>query len=144
MRGQLTTLKAKHSHTTPINHDGHIAHYNGRLVIGATFENSSDDSIRRENSLKNIEQVNRRFGFHFTEKDIAAEHPGVRATSYDRFPFCGYFNQIGHQTLWLNYGFGARGLCFSMLCAEVIANAINQRPSPLPKTLLSRISPLRV
>ena len=144
MRGQLTTLKAEHSHTTPINHDGHIAHYNGQLVIGATFENSSVDAVRRENSLTNIEQVNRRFGFHFTEKDIANEHPGVRATSYDRFPFCGYFNQVGDQTLWLNYGFGARGLCFSMLCAKVIANAINQRPSPLPKTLLSRISPLRV
>ncbi|RDX37050.1 FAD-dependent oxidoreductase [Kangiella sp. HD9-110m-PIT-SAG07] len=148
MRGQLTTLKAKLQHRTPVNHDGHIAHYKDQLVIGATFENSSDDSIQRKNSLHNIERVNQRFGFDFKEKDIADEHPGVRATSYDRFPFCGYFNQMSHngseQSVWLNYGFGARGLCFSMLCADVISCSMLGKPSPLPKTLLSRLSPLRV
>ena len=147
MCGQLTTLKAQLKHRTPINHDGHIAHYQNQLVIGATFENSSNESIQRKNSIKNIEQVNQRFGFTFTEKDIADEHPGVRATSYDRFPFCGYFgdfaNKGTNQSIWLNYGFGARGLCYSMLCAEVIICAILEQPSPLPKTLLSRISPLR-
>lgn len=144
MRGQLTTLKSPIHHRTPVNHDGHIAHYNNQLVIGATFETSDDDSIQRENSRHNIQKVNQRFGFEFTEKDIAAEHPGIRATSYDRFPFCGYFKQVGEQTLWLNYGFGARGLCFSILCADVIVSAMLNQPSPLPKTLLSRISPLRV
>ncbi|GAA4356371.1 tRNA (5-methylaminomethyl-2-thiouridine)(34)-methyltransferase MnmD [Kangiella marina] len=144
MRGQLTTLKAHINHQTPINYDGHIAHCHNQLVIGATFDNSADDSVQRDSSLLNIEQVNQRFGLNFNEKDIIGEHPGVRATSYDRFPFCGYFDHNQEQTLWLNYGFGARGLCYSMLCAEVITNAILGKPSPLPKTILSRLSPLRV
>lgn len=148
MCGQLTTLKAQLESRTPINHDGHIAHYLDQLVIGATFENSSNETAQRKNSLINIEQVNQRFGFTFSEKDIADEHPGVRATSYDRFPFCGYYGKVTsddkEQSIWLNYGFGARGLCYSMLCAEVISCAMHGQPSPLSKTLLSRLSPLRI
>lgn len=143
MRGQLTTLNATINHQAPINHDGHLAHYQDQLVIGATFESSDEGQVKRENSLTNIEKVNQRFGFEFNEKDINGEHPGVRATSYDRFPFCGEFSTINGQTIWLNYGFGARGLCFSMLCAEVITQAILGKTSPLPKTLLKRVSPLR-
>jgi tRNA 5-methylaminomethyl-2-thiouridine biosynthesis bifunctional protein len=144
LRGQLTTLNKQIDHKTPINHDGHIAHCNNQLVIGATFENSTDSEVSRDSSLHNIEQANKRFGFSFTEKDIAEEYAGVRATSYDRFPFCGHFKSLDNVELWLNYGFGARGLSFSLICAEVIACAMLGKPSPLPKTLLSRISPLRV
>ncbi|AOE49551.1 tRNA (5-methylaminomethyl-2-thiouridine)(34)-methyltransferase MnmD [Kangiella sediminilitoris] len=143
MRGQLTTLKTKLSHQTPVNHDGHLTHFDNKLVIGATFERSSDDTIRREDSLRNIEKVNKRFGLGIKEKDIATEHPGIRATSYDRFPFCGYLTRNQKQSIWVNYGYGARGLCFALLCGEVITNAILGNPSPLTKTLLSRITPRR-
>lgn len=143
MRGQLTTLNASLNHQAPINHDGHLAHYHDQLVVGATFESSDENDIKRENSLTNIEKANQRFGFEFSEKDIIGEYPGVRATSYDRFPFCGELSTIGSQTIWLNYGFGARGLCFSILCAEVITKALKGDTLPLPKTLLKRISPRR-
>lgn len=144
LRGQLTTLKTNLEHKTPVNHDGHLTHHNNQLVIGATFESSVVDTIQRGNSLHNIEKVNRRFGLNIEEKHIVGEHPGIRATSYDRFPFCGYFTHSNEQTLWLDYGFGARGLCFSLLCGEVITAALLGQASPLPKTLLSRISPLRI
>lgn len=144
LRGQLTTLNRSITHKTPVNHDGHIAHHKDQLVIGATFEKSTDDKINRESSLYNIEQANKRFGFNFSEKDIVAEDAGIRATTYDRFPFCGHYKSLDNAELWLNYGFGARGLCFALLCAEVTASAMLGRPSPLPKTLLSRISPLRI
>ncbi|WP_223670447.1 tRNA (5-methylaminomethyl-2-thiouridine)(34)-methyltransferase MnmD [Kangiella shandongensis] len=144
MRGQLTTLKTTLGHKTPVNHDGHLTHFNNQLVVGATFESSVDDTVQRASSLHNIEKVNRRFGLNIKEKHIVGEHPGIRATSYDRFPFCGYFAHTNEQTLWLNYGFGARGLCFSLLCGKVVTAAMLGHASPLPKTLLSRISPLRI
>lgn len=45
--------------------------------------------------------------------------------------------------LYVNSGFGARGILFAALCAEVLASQISGEPLPLPKDLIRAIDPMR-
>ena len=45
--------------------------------------------------------------------------------------------------LYVNSGFGARGILFATLCAELLANQISGEPLPLPKDLVRAIDPMR-
>lgn len=149
LRGQLTELTQKPGQHLgleyPINYDGHLFECGEKLVVGATFDMSMDESISAQDRINNIEQANQRFGLNLTDKKQLKDYVGIRATTYDRFPYCGPLTeQNSHSPMvWTNYGMGTRGLCLSVLCGEVIASAINQESIPLPKYLLQRISPQR-
>lgn len=150
LRGQLTALNQKTSQRLnlnyPINYDGHLFEIQDQLIIGATFDASLDETVSTEDRQKNLQQANQRFGLDFKSNKHCTDYVGIRATTYDRFPYCGPLveSNAGLPMVWTNYGFGTRGLCFSLLCAEVIACSINHEPIPLPKYLLQRISPKRV
>ena len=45
--------------------------------------------------------------------------------------------------LYVNSGFGARGILFATLCAELLASQIAGEPLPLPKDLVRAIDPMR-
>ena len=45
--------------------------------------------------------------------------------------------------LYVNSGFGARGILFATLCAELLASQICGEPLPLPKDLVRAIDPMR-
>ena len=45
--------------------------------------------------------------------------------------------------LYVNSGFGARGILFATLCAELLACQISGEPLPLPKDLVRAIDPMR-
>lgn len=45
--------------------------------------------------------------------------------------------------LYLSLGHGARGLAWSALCAETLASAVNDEPSPLPRPLAQALHPAR-
>jgi tRNA 5-methylaminomethyl-2-thiouridine biosynthesis bifunctional protein len=45
--------------------------------------------------------------------------------------------------LYVNSGFGARGILFATLCAELLASQIAGEPLPLPKDLVRTIDPMR-
>lgn len=149
LRGQLTELIQKPEHQLgleyPVNYDGHLFECVDKLSVGATFDMSLDESARLEDRQKNLQQANERFGLNLESNKQCTDYVGIRATTYDRYPYCGPLNaQNEHSPMvWTNYGFGTRGLCLSLLCAEVIASAINREHLPLPKYLLQRISPKR-
>lgn len=148
LRGQLTELqqspKQRLGLEYPINYDGHLFEYENKLIVGATFDMSLDQTINLQDRVKNIEQANERFGLQLKQKDCT-DWLGIRATTYDRFPYCGPLKDRTDVSpvIWTNYGMGTRGLCLSILCGEIIASAINNEVIPLPKYLLQRISPQR-
>lgn len=150
LRGQLTALTQKPKQRLgldyPINYDGHLFECDDKLVVGATFDMSLDANINPEDRQKNLQQANERFGLKLEDNKQCNDYVGIRAATYDRYPYCGPLNTNNDKspTIWTNYGFGTRGLCLSLLCAEVIASSINYDPIPLPKFLLQRISPKRV
>ncbi|ACV26384.1 tRNA (5-methylaminomethyl-2-thiouridine)(34)-methyltransferase MnmD [Kangiella koreensis] len=150
LRGQLTALTQKPKQRLgldyPINYDGHLFECDNSLVVGATFDMSLDESINPDDRKKNIQQANERFGLKLGENKHCTDYVGIRAATYDRYPYCGPLTrQSGNSPMiWANYGFGTRGLCLSLLCAEIISSAINHESLPLPKFLLQRISPNRV
>ncbi len=150
LRGQLTELTQKPEYRLgldyPINYDGHLFECDEKLIVGATFDMSLDDKANIEDRDKNLEQANRRFGLGLADSKQHRDYVGIRATTYDRYPYCGPLAARSEQLpmIWTNYGFGTRGLCLSLLCAEVIACSINHEPIPLPKYLLQRISPKRI
>lgn len=45
--------------------------------------------------------------------------------------------------LYVNSGFGARGILFATLCAELLACQISGEPLPLPKDLVRAVDPMR-
>ena len=45
--------------------------------------------------------------------------------------------------LYVNSGYGARGILFATLCAELLASQIAGEPLPLPKDLVRAIDPMR-
>lgn len=144
LRGQLSCVKSNFKLDKPINYDGHLFQHNDQWVLGATFENSGDGSLRNEDNLKNIEQANHQFGFDIKATKKIESYAGIRASSYDRFPFCGIYQTNNQQSIWLNYGYGTRGLCFSLLGAEIISSAMLNKTQPVSKTILQRLSPKRL
>ncbi|HEY9031809.1 MAG TPA: tRNA (5-methylaminomethyl-2-thiouridine)(34)-methyltransferase MnmD [Kangiella sp.] len=150
LRGQLTALTQKPKQRLgldyPINYDGHLFECRNQLMVGATFDMSLDESINLEDRQKNLQQANERFSLKLEDNKQCTDYVGIRAATYDRYPFCGPLTEQSENTpmIWTNYGFGTRGLCLSLLCAEIISSAINHESLSLPKFLLQRISPKRV
>jgi tRNA 5-methylaminomethyl-2-thiouridine biosynthesis bifunctional protein len=54
-------------------------------------------------------------------------------------------NQAGdyYPDLYINIGFGSRGLAYAPLCSEIIADLINGSPPPIPQYLVQKMNPAR-
>ena len=65
---------------------------------------------------------------------------GLRPMSPDRLPMVGALDAPG---LWTLNGFGARGLVWSALCAELLATKIAGEAAPLEAELVAALEPLR-
>lgn len=65
---------------------------------------------------------------------------GFRPMSPDRLPMVG---RIGDRGLWTLNGFGARGLVWAALCAELLASQMADEPLPLEAELVAAVDPLR-
>lgn len=66
---------------------------------------------------------------------------GIRAQTPDYHPLVGQVDQKGF--IWTLSGMGSKGYAFAPLCAEVIADMMLGQYTPLPKSLLERLSPQR-
>ncbi|NVK22700.1 MAG: tRNA (5-methylaminomethyl-2-thiouridine)(34)-methyltransferase MnmD [Kangiellaceae bacterium] len=144
LRGQLTTVNNQVNIEAPINYNGQLFKTKQQLVLGATFHNSVDENIWPQDQEANLQLANTNFDLNINPNRHTQDYVGIRASSYDRFPFTGILSTQNRQTLWTNYGFGTRGLCLSLLCGQIIANSISHQTLPLTKNLLARLSPLRV
>ncbi len=82
---------------------------------------------------------------------------GWRPVVPDRLPLVGQLPAINHAALtsqsraararvdglYVNNGFGARGILFASLCGEILACMISGEPMPLEKDLVRAIDPMR-
>ena len=59
---------------------------------------------------------------------------GTRFTAPDRMPWVGRLSPVAQPALYINSGFGSRGLSWCVLCAELLAAQIGNEPLPVPKT----------
>ncbi len=64
-----------------------------------------------------------------------------RPMSPDRLPLVGPLS--ASDGLWIINGFGARGLVFASICAELLASQIDGEPLPLESDLVRALDPLR-
>ena len=78
-------------------------------------------------------------------KDIEAAalagRVSFRPMSPDRLPLVGPL--AASDGLWIINGFGARGMVFSSICAELLASQIDDEPLPLESDLVRALDPLR-
>jgi tRNA 5-methylaminomethyl-2-thiouridine biosynthesis bifunctional protein len=65
----------------------------------------------------------------------------IRPMSPDRLPIVGPLS--ASAGLWIIDGFGARGLVFAAICAELLASQISGEPLPLEADLVAAIAPGR-
>lgn len=66
---------------------------------------------------------------------------GIRAQTPDYHPLVGQVDEEG--LIWTLSGMGSKGYAFAPICAEVIADMMLGQYTPLPKSLLDRLSPQR-
>ena len=64
-----------------------------------------------------------------------------RPMSPDRLPIVGPL--AGSDGLWICDGFGARGLVFAAICAELLAGQVDGAPLPLEGDLVQALAPAR-
>ncbi|MRX26542.1 tRNA (5-methylaminomethyl-2-thiouridine)(34)-methyltransferase MnmD [Kangiella sp. HZ709] len=144
LRGQLTETKKLYSIERPINHEGHLFQDQHSWYIGATFDARTDDSIRAQDDLDNIRQAKEKLDIDIEASNIKSSYAGIRASTYDRFPYCGLFSETQQQSIWLNYGYGTRGLNLSLLGAQIIKASLINQTLPISKNLLKRLTPKRL
>ena len=149
------TVVCRHGYWTPA--------IDGRSTCGASF--IVDDinlGLRAEEQAENLAMLRNMIDApHRGWPDADAEHlggkVGLRPVVPDRLPLVGQLparetSVIASRSraartrvpgLYVNSGFGARGILFATLCAELLASQISGEPLPLPKDLVRAIDPMR-
>ena len=136
---------------------------NGDSTCGASFiVDDTDLSLRSEEHEENLATVRNMLIDPLAVWPKAdAEHlggkVGLRPVVPDRLPLVGQLPACDDDAfasrsraararvpgLYVNSGFGARGILFATLCAELLASQISGEPLPLPKDLVRAIDPMR-
>ncbi|UTF61407.1 bifunctional tRNA (5-methylaminomethyl-2-thiouridine)(34)-methyltransferase MnmD/FAD-dependent 5-carboxymethylaminomethyl-2-thiouridine(34) oxidoreductase MnmC [Gilvimarinus sp. DA14] len=140
--------------------------------LGATFNlGQTDTQLRSEDHDKNIEHLGD-FGAELQHSLTPIGHEqldgraALRCTTPDYLPIVGPAPDAAalerdfaplsknakarlnaeasyYPGLYLNTGFGSRGLAYTPLCAEFLAALINAEPPPLPRQLSQALHPAR-
>jgi len=116
----------------------------GIRCAGATMASGDRDSAPRladhVENLYRLEMLLPGFG---KELDPARLDSRVsfRPMSPDRLPLVGPLS--ASAGLWIIDGFGARGLVFAAICAELLASQIGGEPLPLEADLVGALAPMR-
>ncbi|GAA5160368.1 bifunctional tRNA (5-methylaminomethyl-2-thiouridine)(34)-methyltransferase MnmD/FAD-dependent 5-carboxymethylaminomethyl-2-thiouridine(34) oxidoreductase MnmC [Viridibacterium curvum] len=146
-RGQVSHLDA--AHCAPLNTvvcgSGYVTPaIDGWQPTGATFVvNDPDSALRESEHAENLDKLARMLPDAFTTADAipVRGRVGHRPVTPDRLPVVGALPD--HTRLWLLSGFGARGLVWGALCAELLASLMSGEPLPLERPLTDALSPLR-
>lgn len=120
----------------------------GMRCAGATSEivamSATDDlSSRLDDHLENLQRLDMILPGFGKDLDPAALAGRVsfRPMSPDRLPIVGPLS--ASEGLWIVDGFGARGLVFAAICAELLASQLSGEPLPLEAELAEAVSPAR-
>ncbi len=152
-RGQVTQLPAAHG-TAPhcvVCRLGYVTpEIDGQRYAGATFlMKDADPAVRDADHAENLAKLEFMLPA-FTSGLSPAGLPGrtgFRPASPDRLPIVGAVPRLREETapsgLWLVNGFGARGIVWSALAGELLADAIEGTPGVLTRDLAAALAPTR-
>ncbi|MBW7903151.1 MAG: bifunctional tRNA (5-methylaminomethyl-2-thiouridine)(34)-methyltransferase MnmD/FAD-dependent 5-carboxymethylaminomethyl-2-thiouridine(34) oxidoreductase MnmC [Rhodocyclaceae bacterium] len=125
----------------------------GRRYAGATFLMRDDDpAVREVDHVENLAKLDFILPGFTAGGGIGAPSTldgrvGFRPVSPDRLPIVGAVPRLGAEAappgLWLANGFGARGIVWSALAGELLADAIEDAPSILDRALAAALAPRR-
>lgn len=120
----------------------------GTRSVGATFDIDDRDLALREcDHAANLAKLERMLPGHPAPGPGQLDgRAGLRPASPDRLPLVGALPpQCADMTdgLYVLSGFGARGLVWSSLLAEVLASRLTADPVPLERDLLMTLDPAR-
>ena len=132
---------------------------NGQRCAGATFSvDDEDTSLRDADHAENLAKLDGMLpgiAAGLTPDDVAGR-VGFRPASPDRLPMVGALPLPGAPApgtplpdvprqpgAWVLSGYGARGLVWSALAAELLASQIEGEPLPLERNLCDAIDPAR-
>ncbi len=116
----------------------------GLRCAGATMASGDRDSAPRlDDHVENLYRLDLLLPGFGKELDPAALEGRVsfRPMSPDRLPLVGPL--AASAGLWIIDGFGARGLVFAPICAELLASQIDNEPLPLEDDLVAALAPAR-
>lgn len=131
----------------------------GNAALGASFvADDFDLTLREEEHAENLAKLGRMLPDMIDILNQAANLNGrvsLRPVSGDRLPIVGQVPAMdsaqgySYETLprttglWLLTGFGARGLVWSSICAELLASLMSGAPLPLEQELADALDPAR-
>jgi len=143
-RGQVTRLEPLVPQLlAPVCRDGYVTPQVGKYhYVGATFDKRRSDAvIENSDHLVNLQRAERILPEAFAGMKLGSESgwAGVRCASRDRLPVFGQLD----QNLFCCVAMGSRGFSWAPLAAEAVASLVAGAPSPLERSVLRRLSPLR-
>lgn len=146
-RGQLSHLPQ--SQIPPLKvvvcGQGYVTPSNGDwAATGASFiTDDTDLELRDEEHQENLDKLNMMLPGY--AKNLLTQtlqgRVSLRPISRDRLPIVGAIPN--HSGLYILSGFGARGLTWANICAELLASQINGDPLPLESDLVAALDPAR-
>lgn len=116
----------------------------GLRCAGATMAADDPDPLpRRADHIENLQRLDMALPGFGEGLDPAQLEGRVsfRPMSPDRLPIVGPLS--ASEGLWIIDGFGARGLVFAPICAELLACQMGAEPLPLEADLVTAVSPQR-
>lgn len=116
----------------------------GLRCAGATTQTGDlDCAPRREDHVENLQRLAMILpGFGSTlDPAKLSGRVSFRPLSPDRLPIVGPL--AASEGLWIVGGFGARGLVFAAICAELLASQLSGEPLPLEADLVAAVAPQR-
>ncbi len=137
-----------------VNGHGYLASnvsINGQLawLAGATFEDEArplEIGAAHAETFTRLQQllpgVAATLRARFEGGDLQAWR-NLRCTTTDRLPITGPVTDLVGDSLpglWLNTGFGSRGLTWSVLCAELLASRLHHEPWPVAASLAAKLN----
>ena len=156
-RGQVSHVRARNGKTAEVVvcRGGYVSPaIDGLMAAGATFSVDDDDTTLREaDHAENLAKLATMLpGF---DAEIVGGRVGFRPASPDRLPIVGAVpdatrphggtlaSVARHRALYAVSGFGARGLVWSALVAEMLASQLNDEPLPMERELRDAMDPAR-
>lgn len=137
--GRLDTVVCGGGYVTPA--------LDGQHALGATFQvNDFDPALRAEDHAENLDKLGKSLpaiGTRSASITLAALPGRVsqRPITSDRLPLVGPLPDS--SGLWLLSGYGARGLVWGQLCAEILACHMNAEPMPVEAAMVKALLPAR-
>lgn len=116
----------------------------GLRCAGATMmQDDLDPTPRLADHIENLHRLDMALPGFGRDLDPARLEGRVsfRPMSPDRLPIVGPLSASAGR--WIIDGFGARGLVFAPICAELLASQIGCEPLPLAADLVAAVSPAR-